>query len=519
MIDLGMTLFAASERYPDREAILEDGVSWTYRRWFECVSQVAGGLVGVGLKPGDHLVTVLKNHWQTAALHWACQLIGVISTPINWRAKSEEIEFVLRDSDAKAVAYEKATEFAVNSTFQGPCLIRIAISGEGDLPFDDLVGGTPLEIERRERPEDISVMLYTSGTTGRGKGVPRSQYSERAAALAHVLQNGYREGERTLGVMPLYHTMGIRLLLSMALVNGCFVCQSHFDSEKALTLIERERVTALYLVPTLYHDLLGHDSFESRDLTSVRKLGFAGAPMEESLLKRVDQAFHPELFVNHYGSSEIYTFTVEPRAAENPGSAGKAGVNQIIRVISIGSDDPEDRVSVGETGQVIADLRSDEAFKGYWRRPDVDKKTLKDGWYFTGDIGRLDEDGSLFLVGRIDDMIITGGENVSPAEIETVLSGHPKVEEAVVVGLSDERWGQSVTAFIKARALVSSGELNVFCRASVLADFKRPRKYVFVSEIPKSPVGKVLRRLLVSGDYEVDKRFFTKTKTGVETPA
>ena len=116
-------------------------------------------------------------------------------------------------------------------------------------------------------------------------------------------------------------------------------------------------------------------------------------------------------------------------------------------------------------------------------------------------------------------MIITGGENVSPAEIETVLSGHPKVEEAVVVGLSDERWGQSVTAFIKARALVSSGELDVFCRGSVLADFKRPRKYVFVSEIPKSPVGKVLRRLLVSGDYEVDKRFFTKTRTGVETPA
>ena len=239
--------------------------------------------------------------------------------------------------------------------------------------------------------------------------------------------------------------------------------------------------------------------------------------MEESLLKRVDQAFHPELFVNHYGSSEIYTFTVEPHAAENPGSAGKAGVNQLIRVISIGSDDPEDRVSVGETGQVIADLRSDEAFKGYWRRPEVDKKTLKDGWYFTGDIGLLDEHGSLFLVGRVDDMIITGGENVSPAEIETVLSEHPKVVEAVVAGLSDERWGQRVTAFIRAGALVSSEELDVFCRGSALADFKRPRKYVFVSEIPKSPVGKVLRRLLVSGDYEVDERFLRKTKPGMGT--
>ena len=362
-------------------------------------------------------------------------------------------------------------------------------------------------------------MLYTSGTTGLGKGVPRSHQAERAAAMAHIVQNRYRLGERTLGVMPLYHTMGVRSLLSMALINGCFICQSHFDAEETLMLIEHERITALFLVPTLYHDLLSHESFSSWDLSSVRKLGFAGAPMEGGLLQRVNEAFNPELFVNHYGSSEIYTFSVEPNASKNPGSVGKAGINQRIRVIKIGSEDPEDHVSTGETGQIIADLASDEAFKGYWRRPDADEKVLRDGWYFTGDIGWFDKHGDLFLDGRIDDMIITGGENVSPVEIEKILSAHPQVVEASVAGLFDERWGQKVTAFIKARKVVSPEELDAFCCDSVLADFKRPRNYVFVTEIPKSPVGKVLRRLLVSGDYEVDKRFLEKTENGMATSA
>ena len=519
MLDLGTTLLGAAERYPDREAVVDGATRWTYGGWFECVRQVAGGLVEAGLRPGDHLVIVLKNRWQMAALHWACQLVGVIATPINWRAKSEEIDFVLRDADAKAVAFEMSTEITVKEAASAHFITSIAVSGDGDLSLDDLIASKPVTVAGRARAEDMSVMLYTSGTTGLGKGVPRSHQAERAAAMAHIVQNGYRLGERTLGVMPLYHTMGIRSLLSMALINGCFICQYHFDAEETLMLIEHERVTALFLVPTLYHDLMSHESFSSRDLSSVRKLGFAGAPMEGGLLQRVNEAFNPELFVNHYGSSEIYTFTVEPHASEKPGSAGKAGVNQRIRVIKIGSKDPEDHVSTGETGEIIADLASDEAFKGYWRRTDADEKVLRDGWYFTGDIGWLDNHGDLFLAGRIDDMIITGGENVSPAEIEKILSAHPEVVEVAVAGLADERWGQQVTAFIKARKAVSPDELDVFCRGSALADFKRPRNYVFVTAIPKSPVGKVLRRLLVSGDYEVDKRFLGKTENEMATLA
>ncbi len=352
--------------------------------------------------------------------------------------------------------------------------------------------------------DDYSLMLYTSGTTGPGKGVPRRHCAERAAALAHVAQNCYRNGESTLGVMPLYHTMGVRSLLAMALVQGCFVCLPRFDAAQALELIARESVSTLYLVPTLYHDLLASEAFTDAGISSVRKLGFAGAPMTDGLLQRVQAAFEPELFVNHYGSSEIYTFTIEQDAVAKPGSAGKAGLNQQIRVVPVGEEDPAVTVAAGEEGEIIANLASDEAFEGYWRRPEADAKALKQGWYHTGDIGYFDAAGDLFVTGRVDDMIISGGENVLPVEIESVLSLHPGVAEVAVAGLEDERWGKRVTAFVKRREEIAETDLDAYCRSSDLANFKRPREYVFVREIPKSPVGKILRRKLIAGDYERD---------------
>jgi 2-furoate---CoA ligase len=320
--------------------------------------------------------------------------------------------------------------------------------------------------------------------------------------VAHVAQNLYGIGERTLGVMPLYHTMGVRSLLAMALIDGTFVCLPRFDVPGALSLIERERVTNLYLVPTLYHDLVSHETFAKSDTSSVRKLGFAGASMPDGLLKRVAAAFEPELFVNHYGSSEIYTFSVDQKAAAKPGSAGKAGINQRIRIVKLGAKRPDELAAPAEEGEIIADLATDEAFEGYWRRPDADEKALRQGWYFTGDTGFLDQDGDLFVTGRADDMIITGGENVSPGEIESTLSLHPAVAEVAVVGLPDERWGKRIVAFVKRSGDLDAAALDTWCRQSTLANFKRPRDYVFVREVPKSPVGKLLRRKLVAGEYE-----------------
>jgi 2-furoate---CoA ligase len=509
MFDLGTSLIASVARDPHAIAIIDAGVRLTYREWFGKISALVGAFDQLGLKPGDHILTALQNRWEAATLHWACQLAGLVITPINWRAKSDEIDFYLSDSQARVIVYQDVSADAVKqSTFaREVCRIAVGIADPtAAVSLADLLADAPQDVGSRVSADAWSIMLYTSGTTSKPKGVPRRHSAERAAALAHVAQNMYGRGERTLGVMPLYHTMGVRSLIAMSLIGGTFACLPRYDSVQALSVIENERITNLYLVPTLYHDLVYHPQFETADVSSVRKLGFAGAPMTDGLLRKLDQAFRPDLFVNHYGSSEIYTFTIDQNAIAKPGSAGKAGINQLIRVVKLGTKSASEATVPGEEGEIIALLRGDESFEGYWQRPDADAKSLRDGWYFTGDTGYVDDDGDLFVTGRVDDMIITGGENVSPVEIESCLSLHPAVSEVAVVGLPDERWGKAVTAFVKRKSAVETAELDQFCRASGLANFKRPRRFIFVEAIPKSPVGKLLRRLLVSGEYVIEPR-------------
>jgi 2-furoate---CoA ligase len=492
------------ERDGGAPALVDGSLRLTYAQWLERIGAAVQGLRQVGLRRGDFLLVALRNRWEMASLHWACQFLGVVVTPVNWRLKADELDFYLENSGAKAAVFEEVTAEAVAGSARAGRLPRIAVGCErpGATGYDELAAGRAPVPEPQAAADDLSLMLYTSGTTGRPKGVPRRHRAERAAALAHVAQNLYGPGERTLGVMPLYHTMGVRSLLAMSLVNGLFCCLPRFDPGRALALIEAERLTNLYLVPTLYHDLLAAPGFAAADVSSVRKLGFAGAAMTDGLLRRLVDAFAPELFVNHYGSSEVYTFTIDQNAPAKPGSAGKAGINQLIRVVRLGSTDPDDRAAPGEEGQIIANLASDEAFEGYWRRPDADRKAIHRGWYLTGDTGSFDADGDLFVTGRVDDMIITGGENVSPLEVESALSLHPAVAEVAVAGLPHERWGRQVTAFVRRGAPVTAEALDAHVRAGSLADFKRPRAYVFVKAIPKSPVGKILRRLLVAGEFE-----------------
>jgi 2-furoate---CoA ligase len=507
MFDLGTSFVASVERDPDALAIVDGEIRLSYRDWYAGISALVGGFDELGLRSGDHIVTVLQNNWQAATIHWACQIAGIIITPLNWRSSSEELDFCLDDAEAKAIIYENVAARSVEGSAQAGTRTRIAV-GLGvteDIPFESLMTGNTGAVPSRAEPEAWSVMLYTSGTTARPKGVPRRHRAERAAALAHVAQNLYGRGERTLGVMPLYHTMGVRSLIAMSLIGGSFVCLPRFDAARALQSIAAEKITNLYLVPTLYHDLLHHETFSTTDVSSVRKLGFAGAPMTDGLLRALNEAFRPDLFVNHYGSSEIYTFTVEQNAAAKPGSAGRAGINQMVRVARLDATSADDIARPGEEGEIIALLAGDESFEGYWRRPDADAKALRRGWYFTGDTGYLDAAGDLFVTGRVDDMIITGGENVSPVEVESCLSLHPAVSEVAVVGTSDERWGKIVCAFVKRCSPVQPDDLDQFCRGSGLASFKRPRRYVFVEAIPKSSVGKLLRRKLIAGEYEPER--------------
>ena len=487
-MDLARTLRAAVERDPSAPAIVDGDRRLCYAEWMERIERAAAGLQATGVRERDRVLAVLRNGEPMATVYWATQLIGATFTPVNWRLSQDELAFIATDAEPACIVVDPEVD------------VRL----EGAIVCGDLLS---CRAQRHVAPaltgESYSIMLYTSGTTGRPKGVLRTHRAERAAAIAHIVQNRYAPRERTLGVMPLYHTMGVRSLIAMAMLNGTFVAMPRWNPQDALRILEDERITNLYLAPTLYYDLLSQPAIDRSDLRALRKIGFAGAPMTPALVERCFTRFEPDIFVNHYGSTEIYTFTINDDLRRKPASAGRAGFNERIRVVRDRASGPHALCAPNETGEIVADLGSPEAFSGYWRRPDAEARAIQDGWYFTGDAGAFDEDGDLFVLGRVDDMIITGGENVYPGEIEDVLARCPAIGRIAVVGMPDERLGQKIVAFVEPRdPRTTADELELYARGCGMTLFKRPREYIFVEEIPQSPSGKILRTKLRAGEYQ-----------------
>jgi 2-furoate---CoA ligase len=459
-VNLALGLLAAAERDPGAEALVGESTRLTYAELRERAARIAAGLAYRGVERGHRVACVLANDPETVELYWACQWLGAVFVPLSYRLAKDDLDYCLADSGAEVVVREPGEVRELAGSEEHP----------GALDLDD---------------GDPSIQLYTSGTTGRPKGVPRSHRAEHAGGLSQVVHHGLEPGHRTLGVMPLYHTMGVHSMLAAAAVGGCFVAQPSWDVQAALELISREGVDTLYLAPTLYYDLVHDPRLADADTSAVRAVAYAGAPMTSALVEQVAEAFAPEIFVNHYDSTEIYTFSVQRDQRAKPGCAGRPALNARLRL------EPE-----GE-GEILCHMSSDEAFSGYWHRPDADEKAIRDGWYRTGDVGRLDADGDLWVVGRVDDMVISGGENIHPVEVEDVLARAPGVREVAVVGAPDERLGQRVVACVVADEGVTAEDLDAFCVSSDrLARFKRPREYRFVDELPKSPSGKILRRML-----------------------
>jgi 2-furoate---CoA ligase len=498
-VDLGATFRDAVEREPGALALVDGALRLTYAAWLARIEAVAAGLRALGVREGDRVFTVLRNGEPMCTLYWACAFLGAAVTPVNWRLADGELTYIVGDAEPRCAVVEDVGPQVECITAMVPTVAVGEVAGAvrtwAELTATPRVPLAPVT------ETAYAILLYTSGTTGRPKGVLRTHRAERAAAVAHVAQNCYVRNEITLGSMPLYHTMGIRSLVSMALTNGTFVSMPKFDAARAIDLIETERITNLYLAPTLYYDLVHAPGIDARDLRSLKKLGYAGAPMTPTLVERCFQLFQPTVFVNHYGSTEVYTFTIYDKLDRKPACAGKAGLNECVRVVRLGSHDPSDTCGAGESGQIVVRLDSEEAFAGYWRRCDADAKAIHHGWYFNGDLGMKDADGDLFVLGRVDDMIITGGENVYPAEVEDVIAAHPLVARCAIVGVPDERLGQRIVAFIEPAQPLTSEELDAFAKSSGMTQFKRPREYVFVEAIPQSASGKVLRTELRAGNY------------------
>jgi 2-furoate---CoA ligase len=505
-MDLGTVLRWAADRYPHRRAV-GGPHPMTYAQWDAHTNRLARALAALGVRRGDRVALPLAGGERQASLHFAVQKLGAVSVPLSFRLGPAELGYCLGDAGVSLLVTDESTaEVADRALADLPPVPRVA-SGP---PAEDTLERRALacsdsapDVAVSDR--DISVMLYTSGTTGKPKGVPRTHSAEHHASIAHLIQSGQSRFDATLGVMPLFHTMGLRTLISTVLGGGTWVPQAPFDAEQALELILAERIDSLYLVPTIYWSLLRTGRLG--EATSVRKLAYAGASMTPALAEELAGALRPESFVNHLGSTEIYTFAIGPDVLAKPGSAGRAGVFSQVRLVDPNpAAGPEDVVKPGELGQLAVSMRSPEAFTGYWHRSDADATAIRDGWYFPGDLAITDDDGDLWVEGRVDDVINSGGENIYPDDIEDALVRCAAVREIVVVGLADDRWGQAATAFFVAADGMTpehaTAVLETFAREqSGLPSLKRPKRFVAVPELPKSAVGKLLRRELRAGRY------------------
>ncbi|GAB3464485.1 AMP-binding protein [Streptomonospora sediminis] len=514
-MDLGTVQSWTAERYPHRRAV-GGPAPLTHREWDARTNRIARVLAAHGARHGDRVALFTSGSEPLASLHLAVQKLGAVSVPLSFRLGADELAYCLDDARPVLLVTDATTDAAADAAGAaaktGVPRLR---SGGGEAPGAHPPAGTvehlalaqpdgPLGVAVRDG--DYSVMLYTSGTTGRPKGVPRTHHAEHSAAVAHLLQTRLGPFSRTLGAMPMFHTMGLRTLLAAIVGAGTWVPQVRFDAEESLELIRTERIDSLYLVPTVYWSLLRTGRLH--EARTVRNLAYAGAAMTPALAQGLAEALEPGSFVNHFGSTEIYTFTIGPDVAAKPGSAGRAGVFGRVRLVSpTPGASADDTVEPGETGQIAVSMANPEAFGGYWQRPDADAATIRGGWYFPGDLAVEDADGDLWVSGRVDDMINSGGENIYPDEIEDALIRCPTITDVAVVGLPDDRWGQAATAFFVAAAGTppqrAVDEVVRYLReSSGLASLKRPKRVVAVTEIPKSAVGKILRRRLTAGDFQ-----------------
>ncbi|MCM3568462.1 class I adenylate-forming enzyme family protein [Neobacillus mesonae] len=493
----------AVERHPDRMAVVDRNQTYTYRELEREVNAAAFSLHRLGVKKRDRVAVLLKNRIEAVVLFWAIQKLGAIFAPINIRQSQEIVHYCLNDLEARFVIYGKATEYLIDRKkfIERPLFINIDGFG-GDINYQELVKQPAEDFQPGPiLEEDLSVILYTSGTSGNPKGVPRSHQNEYASSFSHIFQCHYQWHDTTLGVMSLNHTMGLRSLISMMMLNGTYVVLRDWDPSDAVQLIEQEKISVLYLLPNMYHDIALLPESKRNRFDELHTIVYAGAPMSPKLIRLCQEVFQPKHFVNHYGSTEIYTFTFCDRVTEKPSSVGKPGIHQNIRIIEpdvYRTKTPDDRVKDGEIGEIIVHMGSPESFKGYWNKPDITKRSVKDNWYYTGDLGYKDAEGDLFVAGRIDEMIIYAGDKIYPLEVESVLLEHPKVQEVVVAGEPDERWGQVVTAHIVPNdQTLTANELDLFCkRHPKLSNYKRPRKYTFQSSFPKTVYGKIMRKKL-----------------------
>jgi len=512
-LTIASMLLRTVERHAEREALVYAGRRWTYESWNARVNRTAHGLAERGVRPYDRVGLFMHANEATATLYFACQKLGAVAVPMNFRLAPGEVAHILRDSGARVLAYGGAlAETATAALDETRGIAEVIVVEPEDRPpdghhdYEALAETGPSHepvITAEVGPEMLSALVYTSGTTGLAKGVMHTHANDVAIAMNCALEYQLGSEERALHIAPLYHVGGMQaFFIPHLLVGGTNVIERRYEPRRALQQIQDEAVTTLYAVPTQIQGMLFHPDFESCDVSSLKMITTGGAMLPAATMERVLGELCPRLY-NGYGMTEAsLTLLMNPRdVLRKLGSCGKSTLLSETRLVVHDADRdvlPHEEVPIGEIGQLL--VRGPHTTPGYWNDPTQTGQRLRHGWLYTGDLFHRDAEGYHYFQGRADDMIVSGGENVYPSEVEDVLHSCAGVRAAAVVGLPDPEWGSVVAAFIvRGDPSLTEQAIDDFCRDSdLLATFKRPRRIVFVDALPTNPSGKVLTRELVA---------------------
>jgi long-chain acyl-CoA synthetase len=488
--NLATVLTDTAAEHPDSIAIKLDDTELSYEFLDGGSAHVAGLLKSKGVEPGDRVGIMLPNVPYFPVIYYGILRAGAVVVPMNPLLKGREVEFYLTDPESKVLfAWHDFAEPAEKGAADTDAELILVKPGE----FEDIVGSAEAVTEVAERDgDDTAVILYTSGTTGTPKGAELT-HDNLLSNVETILESliEIQPDDVVLGALPFFHSFGQTCGLNSCMkAGGQLTLIPRFDPDKALEIIQRDKVTIFEGVPTMYVGMLHADSADSADTSCLRLCVSGGSAMPGEVLRAFEEKFGCKI-LEGYGLSEtspVASFN-HPDRERKVGSIGTPIAGVEMRVV----DDEGNDVEQGEVGEIA--IKGPNVMKGYWRKDDATAETIKDGWFHTGDMAKVDDEGYFFIVDRKKELIIRGGYNVYPREVEEALYEHPAVQEAAVIGVPDDKMGEEVGAAVvlKQGEDVSAEELRDFVKEEV-ASYKYPRKIWFVDELPKGPTGKILKR-------------------------
>lgn len=506
-------LYIATAICPDRPFIVFEGKQWSFVQFNERVNRLSNAFRELGVHKGDRIGMLQVNCPQYVEAYFAAAKMGAIYVPLNFRTKSEELVYMIGNADAVVLLtgaryFDMVKEILPQLPSVKACISVDARKDETPY-YEDLIDSSSSDEATAEvGDDDVTILMYTAGTTGRPKGVPLTHSGFVSYILGNVEPASPEIEERNLLTVPLYHVAGMQAVLAGIYGGRTLVMMRQFEVKEWLKTAQEEKVTRAMLVPTMLKWLIEDPDFHNYDLSSLGVITYGAAPMPLNVIQKAIEEMPRVRFINAFGQTEtastITTLGPEDHLIEGTDADKEKKLKRLAA--SIGRPLPDVEVKIvdekgtalqaNQVGEIYA--KGPSMMTGYWGDADKSAQVITtDGWLRTGDKGWMDEDGYIYLAGRGDDMIIRGGENISPQEVEDVLHSHPKIDEAAVIGIPHPDWGQEPCAVVvlKKGENADTDEIMAYCR-SRLAGFKRPGSVIFIDSLPRNPMGKVLKNKL-----------------------